>query len=480
MPKPMNLIVICSDQHNPRLVGAYGAPYNVKTPNIDAMAKRGILFSHAYCSSPVCVPSRSSMVTGKYVHDGKFWDNAQAYHGECPSFATRLDEQGFPVTAIGKMHLRDDSPATGFKDERITLQMADGVGDIYGCIRDGKISRPQFLKAIKEAGPGSTDYTRYDRAVAAYAVDYIRKEAKQQKKPFFLYVGFVSPHFPLTVPKEYIDLYPENVVEPIGWLRSQWSHHPVLDEYRRYCHSIDVTDSEMNNARRTYMGLCSFLDEQVGIVLDAIRANGLDKNTRVIYTSDHGDLMGEHGLFFKSTMYEGSVGVPFIMTGPDIPAGYKCDTPISLVDLYPTILEALGAERSEYDKGLPGKSIFTYVGKPTDENRAVFSEYHAFGINSGEYMVRKGDWKLISYVGYQPQLFNLRDDPNEMHDLGSDPNYHPVVEAMTKVLEKFVNPEKADREAKESQKRILAQYGGKEEFLANYKPRLFSPIPKNL
>ena len=95
-------------------------------------------------------------------------------------------------------------------------------------------------------------------------------------------------------------------------------------------------------------------------------------------------------------------------------------------------------------------------------------------------MVRKGDWKLISYVGYQPQLFNLRDDPNEMHDLGSDPNYHPVVEAMTKVLEKFVNPEKADREAKESQKRILAQYGGKEEFLANYKPRLFSPIPKNL
>ena len=142
------------------------------------------------------------------------------------------------------------------------------------------------------------------------------------------YVGFVTPHFPLIVPQKYLDLYPdeEAICRPVQFEPEEWNHHPVVEDYRRYCGTEQVSREQAIHAIRTYYGLCSFMDEQVGVVMEALRDSGLDTCTRVIYSADHGDTMGDHGVYFKSTMYEGSVGIPMMMKGPDIPAGERRDT----------------------------------------------------------------------------------------------------------------------------------------------------------
>jgi choline-sulfatase len=477
--KETNVVYIISDQHNKHMLGCYGNDM-VKTPNLDRLAEEGMRFENAYCNSPVCVPSRSSMVTGKYIHDGGFWDNAQAYGGECPSFATRLYEQGYPVTAIGKMHLESDTPMTGFKDQRIPLHMVNGEGDVYGCIRNKTITRPQFRKTLDSAGAGENDYTRYDRAIAKYAASYLKEETKDLQKPFVLYVGFVSPHFPLTVPQKYLDMYEDvNLMELVQSKSTEWPSHPVLDDYRRYCNMEEVSPQIAKNALKTYCAMCSFLDEQVGVVLDAIKDAGLESSTRIIYTSDHGDTMGEHGLFYKSTMYEGSVGIPLLISGPDIPAKAVNKAPCSLIDIFPTLLECVGARPSVEDSSLPGISLLSLDSEANYE-RPIFSEYHNFGIYTGEFMIRVGDYKYVYYVQERPQLFNLKHDCNELHDLAMDETYQSIIEKMDIALRCIVDPEEVDRQAKKSQEKILAKYGGEQEFLQCYKPLLFSPIPKNL
>lgn len=477
MDQNTNVVFIMSDQHNKQMLGCYGNDL-IHTPNLDRIAENGVRFENAYCNSPVCVPSRSSMVTGRYVHDGEYWDNAQGFGGGVPSFGTRLYEQGYPNAAIGKMHLESNTPETGFVDQRITLHMVDGVGDVYGCIRDKTITRPQFRTTLNNAGPGETDYTRYDRDIAQHAIGYLKDETKNFTKPFVLYVGFVSPHFPLTVPQKYLDLYDEEkLTELVQSEPHQWPRHPVLDDYRRYCDMEDVPMSVARNALRTYCAMCSYLDENVGLVLQAIEDAELSDSTRIIYTSDHGDTMGEHGLFYKSTMYEGSVGVPLLMSGPGIPQGKVVKSPCSLVDIYPTILDCVGAEVAKEEENLPGTSLLEIMKDETYE-RPIFSEYHNFGIYTGEFMVRVGDFKYVYYVNERPQLFNLREDPKEVQDLASDSLYKDVLARMDAVLREFIDPEEVDNRAKRSQQELLGKYGGKEEFLQTFIPLVFSPVPE--
>ena len=283
--RPMNFIFLFSDQHSPHMLGCYGNEA-VRTPHLDALAARGARFANACCNCPVCVPSRAAMAMGDYASRGGYWDNAFAYDGAEPSWAGRLEEEGYRVTAIGKMHFKDDSPATGFLDQRIPLHIKDGKGDIYGTIRDKTITRPQFRQAILDAREGESDYSRFDREVARRAADFLTREAAGEGRPFALYVGFVTPHFPLIAPPEYAALYPDagSVRTPVAFDRAHWADHPVLNDYRRYCCQEGLTDAQRLNAVRIYYALCSFLDAQVGTVLDAVTQAGLWENTCVVST----------------------------------------------------------------------------------------------------------------------------------------------------------------------------------------------------
>lgn len=467
---PKNLIIIMSDEHNPRFLGCRGHEI-VKTPNLDRLAGDGVLFTSAYTPSPVCVPARAAFATGKYVHQIKTWDNAMPFDGSVSSWHSLLRDRGHQTVSIGKLHFRSADDDNGFSEEQIGMHIIDGEGDLLGLIRDEDMpKRGGAYKMARMAGAGESMYTTYDRDITARAQVWLRETAQEYKdKPWVLFVSLVCPHFPLTAPPEHFYAYYDRDL-PLPKLYDQRDkpQHPYIEDYRgsfAYDDSFETPDM-VKRAQAGYLGLCSFLDESVGKILDAVAEAGWSENTRIVYTSDHGDNVGTRGLWGKSTMYEESVGVPLIVKGADLPAGKVVDTPTNLLDLYPFIMEATGErDNVTVEPDHPGKSILEIVSGQ-HEDRPVLSEYHGMGSKTAAYMVRKGRYKLIHYTDYEPQLFDLGDDPEELNDLANDANAQPVLQELMSDLAAICDPVAVDGEAKSMQAALLRKSGGKQAVIA--------------
>ena len=476
--KASNVIWIMSDEHNKRVLGCYGHR-SIRTPNLDALAKRGTLFTNAYTNCPICVPARASFATGQHVNRIRYWDNAIAYDGRVPTWGHRLMAQGHRVTSIGKLHYVDSDPKrNGFDEEILPLHIVNGVGDLLGLIRDELPRRPGSAKLGPEAGPGESEYTQYDREIAKATVQWLREAAaRKSERPWALYVGFVSPHFPLIAPPEFYAMYPEDSVPwPEMYAPDERPRHPFIDAMRKCLCFDEPFDAPMvRRAIAAYMGLVTFLDAQVGTILQALEETGLMENTRVVYTTDHGDNLGTRGLWGKSTMYEESAGIPLIMAGPEVPVRNVCDTAVSLVDGFPTFVHAVGARTDERDVGLPGHSLLD-IAQGYVPQRTVMSEYHATGAMTGAYMIRHGRYKYVYYVGLPPMLFDLEADPYERNDLGRESGYAAVREECEARLRSVVDPERADAQAREDQRRHIEKHGGKDAILSRGTFR-YSPPP---
>lgn len=478
--KPMNMLILFSDQHNREKTGCYGDPY-IHTPNIDRLAAEGVRFDNAYSNNPICVPARAAFANGDYCFRHSYWDNAHPYAGKEEGWGHRLVQQGHKNVTIGKLHYKDAIPETGFPDQRIPLNVKNAIGDVTHTIRDGTMRRSFLRDEMLSAGEGDSDYLRYDANVAKMAVDFLRNEGREGDKPWCLFVGFVCPHFPWKVPGDIMDLYRpyDKLPFPRQWRKGERPMHPALEGFRReFCMDGDISDDSVRKAVATYYGMITYMDRQVGVVMDALRETGLDANTRVIYTDDHGDTAGDHGLFFKHSMYEGSAGVPLIVSGPDIPKGKVVKQGASLIDVFPTVLDCVGAQPKPEDAKLPGVSLLKMARGEFTENRPVFSEYHAVGFDQGVFMLRKGDYKLVYYVGYEPQLFNLREDPLEMRDLAADPAHAQALKDMEASLREICDPEEVSARAKREQQALLESHGGKEKVLNSDIIFSFSPVPK--
>ncbi len=460
-----NLLVIMSDQHNPRMMGCSGHPL-VQTPHIDALAARGVRFSSAYCNSPLCVPGRASMMTGRYVHQIKYWDNATAYDGRVPGWGHALRQRGMPVESIGKLHFRNETVDTGFDRQTIPMHILDGVGQIWGSVRDPLPVRDGGEQMVGEAGAGLSKYNRYDLAVTAETTAWLRRRAGDEDScPWVLFVGLVAPHFPYVVPEEFFNLYPLDALpRPVGHPEDGYVRHPWVEAFMNVRPGVDQnTEHERRAAMAAYFGLCTFVDHNVGRIVEGLEESGMGANTRVIYTSDHGDLVGSRGHWGKALHYEDSVAIPFIVAGPEVPAGRVCETPISLVDLYPTILDAVGEELSPDERQiLPGTSIFDIVAAEDDLERLMFAEYHAYGAASAAYMLRRGRYKFIYYVGFEPELFDLETDPDELDNLAREDAYRATVTEFERELRLILDPEAIDAEAKRDQAALVEAFGGVE------------------
>jgi choline-sulfatase len=478
MSEPTNLIFIMSDEHNKRVLGSYGHPM-IRTPNLDALAARGTRFTSAYTNCPICVPARASFATGQYVHKIRYWDNAIAYDGKIPTWGHRLMAQGHHVTSIGKLHYLDsDAQRNGFDEEILPLHIVNGVGDLLGLIREELPRRPGSANLGPEAGRGESEYTKYDRSIADETVKWLKQKAPAlQAKPWALYVGFVSPHFPLIAPPQFYDLYPEDAVPwPDMYEKDRRPQHPFTDAMRKCLCYDDAFDAAMvRRAIAAYFGLTSFLDDNVGRILRALEETGLMNNTRVVYSSDHGDNLGTRGMWGKSTMYEESAGIPMIMAGPGVPESSVCDTPVTLADGFPTFIHALGAKSHPEDAKLPGTSLID-IAQGLVPPRTVLSEYHAAGAVCGAYMIRHGQWKYIHYATLPPMLFDLAADPYERKDLGRDPQYRSVIAECERALRTVVDPEAADRLARADQKAMIEKFGGEDAILKRGTFR-YSPPP---
>ncbi len=460
-----NVLVMMSDEHDPRIMGSAGHPF-VQTPHLDALAAQGTRFANAYTPSPICVPARAAFATGLRVHQTRHWDNASPYTGAPRGWGHVLQRERIRVESIGKLHYRNEEDPAGFDQEHVPMHVVGGYGMVWASIRDPYISRPNAKRMLGDRiGAGESTYTAYDREVTDRAVQWLADAGSRPEEPFVLYVGMVAPHFPLIAPEEFFALYPpDKMPEPALGPGSGYERHPWVQAYAQFSDSESAFKDprERLNAFAAYYGLCSFLDHNVGRILQALADAGLDRSTTVVYTSDHGDNLGKRGLWGKSTLYQESVGVPMVIRGEGIPAGRTCTTPVDLLDLFPTILEAADVDAGPEMGGRPGRSLFELSNAPDDLERPVFSEYHAAGSNSAGFMLRKGRWKYHYYVGHRPELFDLETDPEEILDVAGQPAFASVLRAMEAELRKICDPEAVDALCKRDQRAMIEGYGGVE------------------
>jgi choline-sulfatase len=470
--EPRNLVFILSDEHQRDIAGCYGDTIAM-TPNIDALAARGTRFTNAYTPCPICVPARAALATGRWVHQTRSWDNAAPYHGEATTWHHRLRSAGHRVVSIGKLHFRATADDNGFTEEILPLHVLDGIGDLIGMLREPPARRGSMPALAESAGPGNSTYNDYDSAIAAAACEWIAAQVRSSdkpssEKPWALFVSFVRPHFPLTAPPEFYQLYPpERMAMPRLYDAAGRPRHPAIAALKTVMNYDDFFRDEqiVRRAVASYYALVSFLDHNIGQVLGAIARAGLTSATRVIYSSDHGDNLGCRGLWGKSVMYEESAAIPMILAGDGVASGAVIDTPVSLIDCYRTALEAVGCPLSADDRARPSHSLWE-IAAGARPDRTVLSEYHAVASVTGTFMIRHGRWKYIHHVGYRPELFDLVADPGETTDLAERPDMVPVLAECDAALRRVCDPDAVNTEAFADQRRRTAEHGGRDAILA--------------
>jgi choline-sulfatase len=462
-----NLLFILSDEHNRDFIGCYGNPAAI-TPNIDRLAAEGARFKSAYCNSPLCCPSRASMMTGQYPNQTGYWDNTFAYDGRIRGWNHILREQGHEVVSVGKLHFRSSEEDNGFSEEILPMHIVGGIGDLLGLIRDDIPLMEKFRGYITGAEAGESTYTEYDMKITELAVEWLRKRAEAEaEKPWVLHVGYVAPHMPFIAPQQFFNLYDSDKL-PLHFLDSVQltEEHPYITTLKKHLGlEVGFEEKQLRQVIAAYYGLCSFVDNNIGKLLDCLEETGLMSNTRIIYTSDHGECMGKRGLWGKSTLYEESVAIPLIISGPGIAPGTVCDQPVSLVDLFPTVLKCVGADISPEDLlGKAGKSLFEVL-ELSGGSRAVFAEFHGGGTNDACFMVRTGSFKFICHINHPSQLFDLENDPGELHNLIEEPDYQEIRAQLEEILQKIADVEETNQRAKADQQSKLNLHGGKEAVL---------------
>ena len=466
-PDKLNFLVIISDEHRRDAMGCMGHPV-VTTPHLDALAARGTLFTNAYTASPMCVPTRAALATGRYVNRDGFWDSATPYDGSVRSWMHQVRDSGYDMASIGKLHFRDGEADNGFSEEILPMHVVGGVGWAVGLLRKDPPAYDVAAELAADSGRGETSYTGYDRAITTAATDWIN-DPDRLTKPWAAFVSLVSPHYPLSAPDEFYDAYAEAAFD--------LTPEPVPDhpEIRNLADFFDYdrhfTAATRQAAKAGYFGLTSFMDDCVGQILASLADSGQTENTVVIYLSDHGEMLGEKGLWTKQVMYEASAGIPVIMAGPGVPAAHVCTTAVSLVDVAATAQEVSGNQsRPDQD----GTSLRRLAQHADDPERPVFSEYHDGGSSTGAFMIRWHHWKYIHYAGMPPQLFNLASDPEETADLGTDPSHRHVRDEGLRRLREFCDPDAVNARCFADQARRIEALGGvdacREAYVFNHTP----------
>jgi choline-sulfatase len=373
-----------------------------------------------------------------------------------------LQDAGVPVQSIGKLHYTNAEDPTGFDQQLLPMHIAGGVGQVWGLVRDPLPVRPGGELMVSMTGAGLSKYNEYDLSITEAACRWLTERGRSEG-PWVLYVGLVAPHFPYVVPDEWFSLYDRDAIaratphpldgdEPHPWIAQLLATVPGID--------AGNTDEERRRCTAAYYGLCSFLDHNVGRIVDALADAGLWDTTRLIYTSDHGDQVGSRGHWGKSMPYEPSVNIPMIVCGPDVEAGAVSETPVSLLDVGQTALDAVGVPQLDVPSG---ESLLQLADDP---ERLMLSQYHAYGAPSAWFLLRRGRFKYVHYVGFEPELFDLHADPDELTNLAADPAHAGVLAALESDLRGVLDPDEVDERAKASQRELVERFGGREAALS--------------
>ena len=442
MPGKPNFLIIMSDQHAPDTIAGKGHPA-VKTPTLDRLMSSGVTFDNAYCAYPMCTPSRASFMTGLLTPEHGVWELGNPLRSDIPTWAHGLRKAGYTTSISGRMHFVGHDKMHGFE-----RRLHPDVGDMLIPSTYGDWDKPQdddhvMLGAVRSAGPteGPTKDEQFDRAVVDAAIGEMSRLASHPNgQPWALTVGLVFPHFPYAVSRPYYEIYegvdiPLPRTPPSGQTYEEVVPAQLVNNRKWLGLTTDgASEEEVRIARRCYYAMITCMDEQIGRLLAHLQKLGVDDNTWVIYVSDHGDNMGEHGFWSKLNFYEDSVRVPLVIAPPRFDnAGARCEAPVSLIDWMPTVLELTG--QKSYHEMLPGRSLVPLLDDPASRwlDRAVIADYACDGTRVPMRMVRRGRWKACFAPGYAPLLFDLEEDPNEWNDLCGDASSADILEQLHEI-----------------------------------------------
>ena len=428
-----NLLFLCSDQHQAAASGCYGH-HQALTPHIDEIASEGVRFARAYCQAPVCVPSRGSIITGNYPSRHGARILRDPLPDDARTAAHLFADRGYSTAAIGKMHFVDETRRHGFA-HRVNAET-----------HNARLTREELREFRRDQGEGGGTSGRPSRMPERlfrdtfYAEEAVRFLRAHRDKPFCLWASFFMPHTPLVPHRTYWDLYHGSRLDlperPDAALESGFHGHLVRAKERGW---YQQTDEELRDAIRGYYGNVSQMDANVGRVFDTLRELGLERDTVVVYTSDHGEMAGAHRMWTKHNMYEQSVRVPLVIRTPDrAGAGSAREQIVEQVDLLPTVAELCGLDvPSEVD----GRSFAPAVrGRSHAEREFAYSEYYfchrvftadnRFVGKPPILMVRTKRWKLNYLSWERSELFDLESDPGEFRNVIDDTGNAGIVKEL--------------------------------------------------
>ncbi|WP_120002884.1 choline-sulfatase [Nesterenkonia muleiensis] len=469
MTRP-NIVVIQADQMAAAALGAYGDQAS-RTPSIDALADQGAVFDRAYCNSPLCAPSRASMMTGRMPSDIECYDNGDDFPASVPTFAHHLRAAGYHTALIGRMHFIGPDQHHGF-EQRLTTDVYPADLDM---VPDWDRPLEQRLQWYHDAAPVFTAGVSkasvqqdFDDEVGWRSLrhlnDRVRADrATDEERPFLMVSSFIHPHDPYEPPREHWDRFAD---VDIPGPRHPEPPSPDQDPHTSRLRQMSGFDTrepdieDVRRARRAYYAAVSYIDDHIGRIRQRIEDLGLADNTVMIITSDHGDMLGEKGLWYKMSPYEQSSRVPLIISGPEhlIPRG-RFAHPVSLVDLLPTLLEICGAAApGEEVPDAAGISLLESIrreltGEVGPDDRDIVIEYLAEGTYKPQLTLVRGRFKFTACPGDPDQLFDLEADPEELHNIAAESEQAEQVELLRKELQARYDLHVLDEQVRSSQRR---------------------------
>ena len=425
-----NILLVMADQLAAAHLPAYGNAV-VQAPRLSALANEGVVFESAYCASPLCAPSRFALLTGRRPSSIAAYDNAAELPAATPTIAHVLRAAGYATTLAGKMHFVGPDQLHGF-EERLTT---DVYPSGFDWTPDWTLPEGERLEwyhnttsLLSASVTEAALQTDYDDEVCFRAVQKIRDlSLRTGDRPFFLTVSFTNPHDPWEMRRRYWDLYDERAIDlpAVGVLpRSEADPHSLRLRDMIGLDRSPLSEQQVRRARHGYYAAVSYLDERVGEVLDALSATGLARDTLVVFTADHGELLGERGLWYKMSFLEGSARVPLIVRGPGL-TPRRIAAPVSQLDLAPTLAELTGTPAAEAE--FEGSSLAGALRGAAAGPAEALGEYLAEGVRAPAVMIRRGAHKYIRCPGDHDLLYDLSADPHELRNLAGDPAHKAFV-----------------------------------------------------
>jgi choline-sulfatase len=435
-----NILILMADQLTAGALPAYGNRV-ARTPHIDALARAGVVFESFYCNSPLCAPSRFSFLAGQLPSAIEAFDNAAEFPAQVPTFAHYLRAAGYQTALSGKMHFCGPDQLHGF-EERLTT---DIYPSDFGWTPDWTrfAERPAWyhtMDSVTEAGPCTrTNQIDFDDESAAAARQKLFDVARgRDRRPFLMVVSLTHPHDPYVTPQPYWDRYQEAAIDMPRVSAPAQDPHSRRVRYVIGLEGTHITDEQIRAARHAYYASVSYVDDQFGMLLQTLQQAQLADNTIVLVLADHGDMLGERGLWYKMSFFEPACRIPLIVHAPGRFAPRRVPGCAALVDILPTLVELAqpGAQPS-YACAISGTSLVPALeghGAPGQ----VLGEYLAEGAIAPLLMVRRGDHKFVHCPADPDQLFDLREDPDELTNLAARPEGAALVSRFrTEVAERW-------------------------------------------